>query len=296
MRLPLRRSATSRSSFSPTLAGWQSSTNAELAWLSARNAGIRWAAVGLVLGLIVGLIAFAPAAWLARWLMSATSERLLLADARGTVWNGSAVLVLTGGPDSRDASALPGRVQWQVVPSGLGFTLRAQHECCLNGSVTLGIRPGFGRTQITLTPAADGIVGRWPAAWLIGLGTPWNTLQPGGQLRLSSAALKIESVEGRWRLNGRADLDLVGMSSRLSTLPTLGSYRLSVNGDGSGTSQITLSTLEGPMQLSGNGSWSPGGIRLRGEASAGAADEAALANLLNIIGRRQGARSIIAIG
>jgi general secretion pathway protein N len=295
VKLRLRRPQ-AKSGFSPTLAGWQSSTHAELAWRRTRSAASRWAIAGLVLGILIGLVAFAPAAWLANSIASSTGQRLLLADARGTLWNGSAVLVLTGGPDSRDASALPGRVQWQVSPSGLGFELRALHECCLNGPIVLQIRPGFGRTQLTLMPPPGGVVGRWPAAWLTGLGTPWNTLQLGGQLRLSTPSLKIESVEGRWRLAGRADLDIVGVSSRLSTLPTLGSYRVSISGDGGGTSQITLSTLEGVMQLSGNGTWSAGGVRLRGEATAGAADEAALSNLLNIIGRRQGARSIIAIG
>ncbi len=44
------------------------------------------------------------------------------------------------------------------------------------------------------------------------------------------------------------------------------------------------------------GSVGPGGVRFRGEARAGAADEAALTNLLNIIGRREGARSVISIG
>jgi general secretion pathway protein N len=295
MKLPTRRGKPPRG-FSPTLAGWQASTHAELAWRSARSAGTRWAIAGGVLGALLGLIAFAPAAWLARAVASATNERLLLADARGTLWRGSALPVLTGGPGSRDASALPGRLQWDIGLRGLGFELRAQQDCCLNGTAVLHIKPGLGRLQLTLQPPAGGIVGQWPAAWLAGLGTPWNTLQLGGTLRVSAPALSMESVEGRWRLAGRADFDLVGVSSRLSTLPTLGSYRLSLIGDASGASQISLTTLEGAMQLSGNGSWGPGGIHLRGEATAGAADEAALSNLLNIIGRRQGARSIIAIG
>jgi general secretion pathway protein N len=37
-------------------------------------------------------------------------------------------------------------------------------------------------------------------------------------------------------------------------------------------------------------------VRFRGEASSAAADEAALSNLLNIIGRRNGAKSVISIG
>jgi general secretion pathway protein N len=49
------------------------------------------------------------------------------------------------------------------------------------------------------------------------------------------------------------------------------------------------------LQLSGQGEWAPR-LRFRGQASATPEAEAALANLLNIIGRRQGAVSLISIG
>ena len=277
--------------------GWGESTYAEQAWDKSRSAATRWAVGGVVAGVLVGIVAFAPAAWLANAVASATGQRVLLTEARGTVWSGSAVPVLTGGPDSHDASALPGRIEWTLGLSGLAFELRARHACCLNGSVALQLRPGLSRMTATLVPP-PGWVGQWPSAWLAGLGTPFNTLQLGGALRLVSPGLTLESVQGRWRMQGRADLELVGASSRLSTLDTLGSYRLTLAGDpgNAGASQLTLSTLEGALQLNGSGTWGPGGVRFRGEARAGAADEVALSNLLNIIGRRDGARSVISIG
>jgi general secretion pathway protein N len=145
-----------------------------------------------------------------------------------------------------------------------------------------------------VAPPAGGRVGQWPAAWLAGLGTPWNTLQLGGVLQLSSPGVVLESAQGRWQLRGDATLDLVSVSSRLSTLPTLGSYRLRLQGADAAT--ITLSTLEGALQLSGSGQWSGGRVRFRGEARASPESEAALNNLLNIIGRRQGAQAVIQIG
>lgn len=259
----------------------------------------RWAVAGAVLGGLLALVLFAPAAWLANGLGRVTDGRLLLADARGTVWQGSAVLVLTGGPESRDASALPGRLAWRLSPSlagGPGLALRAEQACCLNGVVTLLARPGLGRLVLELLPVPGGL-GQWPSAWLAGLGTPWNTLQLGGRLRLQSPGLRAETVQGRWRLNGTAEVELQGLSSRLSTLPMLGSYRLRLDADPSGGAALNLSTLEGALQLSGSGQWHAGGLRLRGEARAATpGDETALANLLNIIGRRQGARSVISIG
>jgi general secretion pathway protein N len=294
-----RKRSRNRGLWSPTVGatGWGESTYAEISWDKSRGAVMRWSIAGLVVGLIVALIAFAPAAWLTGYVASATGERVLLSDARGTVWSGSAVVVLTGGPGSRDAASLPGRIEWSLAPHGLGFELQARHACCLNGNVVLQIRPGFGRTTVALVPPS-GWVGQWPSAFLGGLGTPWNTLQLGGTARLVSPGLTIESVQGRVLFNGRADLELVGVSSRLTTLDTLGSYRMSLSGDPAnpGVSILNLTTTEGALQLNGTGSWGPSGVRFRGEASAGAADESALSNLLNIIGRRSGARSVISIG
>jgi general secretion pathway protein N len=280
-----------------SVTGWGESTFAELAWDKSRGAAARWGWLGIIVGALAAVVVFAPAAWLAQATASFTQQRLLLADARGTVWSGSAVPVLTGGPDSRDATALPGRLEWTLAWRGLGLELRARHACCLNGTVALQVKPGIGRVTATLPPRSDW-VGQWPSAWLGGLGTPWNTLQLGGAVRLVSPGLTVESVQGRVRVEGRADVELLSVSSRLTTLETLGSYRMTLAGDASnaGASQLTLSTQEGALQLSGSGTWGPGGLRFRGEARAAAGDEPVLTNLLNIIGRRDGARSVISIG
>lgn len=277
--------------------GWgKSSTDAELAWGKSRAATARWAIAGGVVGALVGLLVFAPAAWLARALASATEQRLLLADARGSVWSGSAVVVLTGGPQSRDASALPGRLNWTLSPRLGGLELQLRQACCLNETVALQLRPSFSGMAVTLVGEPDWIA-QWPSAWLSGLGTPWNTMQLGGAVRLVSPGLTLRSVQGRWLVEGRADLELLGVSSRLTPLDSLGSYRLSLAADpaNAGQSLLQLSTQEGALQLSGNGSWGPGGVRFRGEARA-ASDDTVLTNLLNIIGRRDGARSVISIG
>jgi general secretion pathway protein N len=296
IRLRRRRS---RGLWAPTVAatGWGESTLAELSWDKSRSAGLRWAIGGALVGILVALVVYAPAAWLAESIATRTGQRLLLADARGTVWSGSAVVVLTGGEGSRDATSLPGRLGWSLRPHGLGFELQLRHDCCLNGTVALQVRPGFGRTTYTLVPPADWI-GQWPTAFLGGLGTPWNTMQLGGTVRLASPGMRLEAVQGRWVVDGHADLELVDVSSRLATLDTLGSYRLSVDGDAAnpGIAKLMLSTQEGALQLNGAGTWGPGGVRFRGDARADAGDEAALSNLLNIIGRRDGARSVISIG
>ena len=262
----------------------------------------RWSIAGAVIGLLGALIVFAPASWLAHALASATSDHLLIVDTRGSVWNGSGVLVLTGGAGSRDASSLPGRLRWRMSPKfqgwGFGLQLAAQQDCCINGDLLLGIKPGLGQVELSVDTRADWLA-RLPAGLLTGLGTPWNTLQPGGSLRLSTRDLRLQSVQGRWRQFGELQLDLLNLSSRISTVAPLGSYRFTVTADAAnpGISTLRLSTLEGALQLSGTGTLNSGGkSRFVGEAGAAPGREEALSNLLNIIGRRQGARSVLTIG
>jgi general secretion pathway protein N len=225
--------------------------------------------------------------------------------------------VLTGGPGSQDAAALPGRLHWQLGLGSQGLAMRLQQACCLQGPLTVLVAPRWGGVKLSLpdastgaagaAPAAAQVLGQWPAAWLAGLGTPFNTLQLGGWFSLSSQALVLESGPGGWQMQGQAALSLFEVSSRVSTLPVLGSWRLGItagqSGQGgqsgqSGTSpQLRLSTERGPLQLQGQGEWAANGrLRFRGDARAEPGTEAALNNLLNIIGRRQGKLAVITIG
>lgn len=278
--------------------GWQESRLVEPERARGRQlAPLRWSLGGALLGGLLALVMFAPASWLARAVDSASAGHLLITDARGSIWDGSGVLVLTGGADSRDASTLPGRLRWSMGTQGFGLLFKARQDCCINGEMQWLLRPGWGRFEAVLASSTDWLA-RWPAAWLAGLGTPWNTLQLGGSLRLSAREFRLEWVQGRWRQFGQLDLELLNLSSRVSTVEPLGSYRFSIIADPANTdvTQLKLITLDGALLLKGQGSLSGGRARFLGDASAAPGREAALNNLLNIIGRRQGARSVISIG
>ena len=150
--------------------------------------------------------------------------------------------------------------------------------------------PRWGGAQWTLADQQSA----WPSEWLSGLGTPWNTIRLQGQLLLRSEAVAVHYNAGRWQLDGRLTLDALDMASRLSTLRPMGSYRLQVQGGGVPT--IDLQTLQGSLQLRGQGQWTGGKLRFEGEAQAAPERQEALANLLNIIGQRMGARSLIKLG
>lgn len=249
-----------------------------------------WAVAGGLLGLLLALIVFAPARWLTDALERATDGRIVLAEPRGTVWTGSARLRLTGGEGSTDAVALPTRIDWRIRPSWYGLSARVSSACCTDKPLLLRLSPRWGGARLSVADSQS----LWPAALLAGLGTPWNTLQLEGDLLLETQGLSVEWVEGRVSVAGRANLTAQRMSSRLSTLRPMGSYRITVLGGT--TPQLQLETLEGSLNLSGSGQWVGSRLRFTGVASAAPEREGALSNLLNIIGRRSGARSIITIG
>ncbi len=298
---------------SPTRTGWSLSTFDDSILIGVRRARsglqaaahsphlVRWAVAGAVLGTLYAFIAYAPAAWLADSVATASNGRLLLAETEGSIWRGSALPVLTGGPGSKDAAVLPSRLDWSLSPFFGGLRLKLSQGCCIEPGLVLEWRPGWNKMSVAVKPGANG-VGHWPAAWLEGLGAPWNTLRPGGQLRLATQGLTLESNNGVWQVRGQADLDWMQASSRLSTLDALGSYRIGLSGGAEGASgaaarpAITLRTLEGALQLNGNGQFGERGLKFNGDARAAPGFEPALNNLLNIIGRRNGASSVISIG
>lgn len=252
-----------------------------------------WALLGGSIGLALGVTLFAPARWLALVIEQLSEQHVLLREARGTVWNGSAQLVLAGGVDSRDATALPERLHWRIRPSGLGATMALQASCCMPQAWQLRVQPRWTGAVLSL---ADGR-SQWPAAMLAGLGTPWNTVQPEGQLALSTHGLSAEWISDRLVLSGRLQLEATDLSTRLSTLKPMGSYRLTLAGGAQDApASVHLDTISGSLTLTGSGQWVGSRLRFDGTATAAPERVDALSNLLNIIGRRNGARSIIKVG
>jgi general secretion pathway protein N len=253
-----------------------------------------WAAFGALLGALWAVLQFAPALWLQQAAHAASAGRLELSSSMGTLWQGSAELTLGGGPGSKDTARLPGRLQWVLRPGldGLQIVLhlRLHADCCTPQPLELTLTPGLRSWRLQLAAGSS----HWPAEVLAGLGTPWNTVQLQGPLVLSTPGLRLESALNRLRVEGALRLDLPDLRSRLSTLRPLGSYRLLLQGGEQAT--LDLQTLEGSLQLQGSGRWTAGHLRFEGEARADAAHAAELSNLLNIMGRRDGARSLITLG
>ena len=119
-------------------------------------------------------------------------------------------------------------------------------------------------------------------------------MQLQGTLALSTQGVALDWNAGRLTLTGQAQLDATGISTSLSTLKPMGSYRVVLDGGPNPT--LRVSTLQGSLQVSGAGQWVGGQLRFDGEASAAPDRAEALGNFLNLIGRRDGARAIIKVG
>ncbi|HEY9026403.1 MAG TPA: type II secretion system protein N [Burkholderiaceae bacterium] len=292
----------------------------------------RLAVIGAAIGLVIGVVAFLPASLLASAVASATNDQFLLAEAEGTIWSGSAMTVLTAGAGSRDASVLPTRLAWKLRPRLNGVSLHLTQDCCLAHGLDLTLRRTLDAWQVdVISPderdvarsrpvvksmpgehgadagmlAAVTPVGQWPMGWLEGRGFPWNTIHPGGVLTLSTYNLQFSLKGGHWSTLGSAQVEIRQASSRLTTLDSLGTYRVLIQpdpstqvrpGDGATRSLVWISTIDGALLIDGRGLIGATGFRLRAEAHAAPGNEAALDNLLNLIGRRNGASSAISIG
>lgn len=251
----------------------------------------RWAIAGVLLGGVVATTAFAPARWLAAAVSQASGQQLQLVGAQGTVWGGTSQLVLSGGQGSTNAMALPGQVAWRIRPVWGGLTLQITADCCTPQPLQLrATAVGWKGARVVLADNQS----QWPASLLAGLGTPWNTVQAQGQLSAATQDFAVELGPTGPTLTGRVQLDALNISSRLSTLSPMGSYRITLQGGP--TPSLALSTLEGSLQLSGQGEWVGQRLRFNGVATAAPERVEALSNLLNILGRRDGARSIITVG
>ncbi len=258
----------------------------------------RWLWLAALLGAFWALLWQAPASWLAQGVWRATDHRLLLAQAQGTWRDGAALLVLEGGPGIRGATLLPGTVRWRIDLGGLwrgGLDLHLDWPGVSTQPLLARLQFGWSRWTATLQPDSGAAwQGALPLDLLDGLGTPWNTVALRGQARFAFDAVHLESAAGRMRFAGRIRIDLADVASRLSALSPIGSYALSVTGQGA-DAQVTLRSDKGPLLLQGQGEWNGQSLRFSGTARAAPGSEAALGNLLSILGQREGDHVRIAI-
>lgn len=248
-----------------------------------------WLLAGLA-SVVLTLVAFCPAAWMAALVEAQTGGRLTLGDAQGTLWRGSAFI--GGAPSGTDpvTPLLPGRFAWRLSP----MVLLGQVDVGLENAEALSqpARLTGSWNQWQLSPGAVSL----PAERLAGLGAPLNTIQPSGQMRLSWTPLQLTRRGDALEVAGSMTLQMNDIASRLSPIKPLGAYQLIMDWRGR-QAQLALTTIKGPMLLSGTGTLANGRLQFSGKAQAEEGQEERLANLLNLLGqrRKEGGKDVIAL-
>lgn len=241
----------------------------------------------LIWGLVLILVACAAALAVlpARWLMAVVPEQspVIIADAHGTLWRGSATLAV-GTPGNR--RALPDPVNWSFQWSG-GPRLVAKHAWMRNDLVLSPSWRGLRLSGQTL---------QLPAQALVSLHAMFNTLDPGGELLISWPE-RVFGLGGPERGDRLLEVQWRLASAGLSRVRPLGTYQLAVTQGEGGQVDLVLSTREGPLMMSARGKASAKGMQLDGVAevdSAASGDtRAGLQNLLNALGTRRGEQAIL---
>ncbi len=248
-----------------------------------------WLMAGIV-SVAITALAFLPATWMSSLLEQQTGGRLTLGDAQGTLWRGSAFI--GGAPSGTDpvTPLLPGRFSWRLSP--LVLLGRVDVELENAAALSQPIRLAGSWNEWEVSPAAILL----PAERLVGLGAPLNTVQPSGQMRLTWNPLQLVRQGSKVDMTGLMNLEMNEIASRLSPVKPLGAYNLAMDWRGQ-RAQLTLTTVKGPLLLSGAGALENGRLQFSGRASAEAGQENRLANLLNLLGqrRREGGKDVIAL-
>lgn len=233
--------------------------------------GKRAAVLLFVLTYLIVLCATAPAALLDAALRRASGDRLALANADGTVWNGSALLSLRL-QEGRLQPLQP--LHWRIFATSL-----------LTGKIRAQLSGDDAAPATEATLSLGGLELRHAQFQLPALVLDETSpiLRPArfrGRLDIHADRLSV-SPGG---LDGSVTIDWRQASSALSRIAPLGNYRLTL--DGAGTSiRVGLATVSGMLLLDGQGSWRAGrGLEFHGNARAAAGNEDSLTELLHHLG------------
>lgn len=202
----------------------------------------QWVSIGLA-SYAISLMVTAPAILLEPALRNLGYPHLRLLAAQGTVWSGSATLEVLG---SDERSGLSKALAWQVLPQSL---LLGQ----LRVMVTIDSSQTFPLTLTYSGWALEQAELRLPAG-IIGLNV--ERLAPLGLT--GDLFVHITNLSFKQRqLRGNATVQWRHAGSVLTPISPLGDYQFDWHRRDTRT-QIALRTVQGELQLEGQGSWAAG--------------------------------------
>ncbi|HEY3597382.1 MAG TPA: type II secretion system protein N [Paraburkholderia sp.] len=246
-------------------------------WMRRVAAALPWVVVAVLSSGAV-LLATLPAAWITPQFAKATHGHVNLVEPAGSLWQGSAVLMLAAGTDGGAGTLLPGRIEWHTAFWPL-FTGRVRMRMRQTEAMPDAVQVDIASRGATMSSGAIAV----PASLLAGLGAPFNTLNLQGSVRLSWTDWRSFGKEAF----GQLVVLLNDMSSSVSRVKPLGSYRVVIQAEGAAAT-LDLSTVKGALLLNGHGSLSAGATSFHGAASATPEARDNLVGLLNLLGAPTG--------
>lgn len=227
----------------------------------------------LLLVLVFTYLVLLPATWIDSLLQGASQGALAMTGTTGTFWRGEGNLQAFL-PDGEVVTLVP--VKWAIAPAELfALKLHIIAQSTRDSQPVLNATLGFGETYIQQARL------ELPAALLGVLSPTLRAAALSGQLALQAKELRFDDSHAA----GKARAYWKAAGSRLSRVRPLGNYMLDLTGQGSGM-DFHLTTLRGPLTLTGTGSWHMGkkpDIRVTATPEASARQE--LAPLLRMMGR-----------
>jgi general secretion pathway protein N len=191
------------------------------------------------------LIVYLPASVIDARLQGASDGRWRLAAAHGSVWTGGGQLVAFDGARRVIATK---DMAWQLRPRAL-LQGQLRYEVELDRSPThIAVTFAVMHTEVS---DADITL---PAAALSAAIPQLAPFELGGELQLHVARLSILQN----RVEGEATVQWRAARSALTPVQPLGDYELTLKSQGA-VMHGSLRTLRGPLELNGNGTWTPGG-------------------------------------
>ena len=231
---------------------------------------------GLVFYLLF-LVIEMPASWFAWGLNRYSGGTVRLDPIAGSLWHGNGKLVIYY---PRTVPHDLGNTEWSISPFWL-FAGRIQSRWNIeapDSQAQFTVRIGASQTHLLETRIA------LPAQTVGAFYPPAALISPQGQIQLRADRLAI----GKGMVEGNSEILWNGAGSSMTPVQPLGNYRLEIAAAGK-TATLKLSTLQGALDLTGQGQWrmESGQIQLTGTAVP-RERAAELEPLLKLIGQDQG--------
>jgi general secretion pathway protein N len=230
----------------------------------------------LLASFLTVLIVNAPASLLGSGVIYTSNGRVELANAQGTLWHGSANPLIH---QHNDGLLTLDKIHWNIEPWAL---LAGKLSALLNWEN----QKQSGPMSIVISSDEVELKHAYIPLPAVLLDEASDFLKPaalGGQIIVTSDSLHITKQGAQ----GTAFADWINASSLLSTISPLGDYHFIFASTAAGT-EITLSTISGPLQLAGGGHYSlTTGLDFKGTAQASSGSESKLKELLSHLGPQE---------